>query len=461
MDRMRSNPLTPPRQAALALLAAFLALAAGCREFEARRSALAELYAAGQFQQAAAVLDDPKTKAAYGSKNDLLWKLDRGAVALSQDQGDQTIALLNEAEDQIELARKNVGDVVSQWVLNDTAAQYLPEPYEDMYVNVLKLLAQLEAGRLEGGATVEARRAASKADLLRDTYLKYEDAVKKKGTSRISPASGGTLVATNNAGEFIESPLATFLTAVTFMKAGDREFQRVAGKRLVDSIALQEGLIGPVRQEDFAGLDELSPGQVNVLVVALSGRGPTKYAQRVGPIPLGTLPVYFELPYLRTYTSEVGAARVEVDGGPGAPPQTLDRLKLVEDLGAVATENHKRTLPLIYARTFIRYALKAGASVALTEMGRRQAHDRNQGLVQIGGVLAGLAVLAATEQADLRCWMFLPGQARVGLLKLEPGEHRVRAVYESSYGGVVYTSPWQTIQVSPGGLSTIVTHYWR
>ena len=216
-----------------------------------------------------------------------------------------------------------------------------------------------------------------------------------------------------------------------------------------------------MRAEDFQGLDELDPSTVNVLVVALSGRGPTKYAERVVPIPLGTVPVYFELPYLRTYASEVASARVEIDTGAATPPQSMDRLKLVEDLNAVATENHRRTLPLIYTRTLIRYTLKAGASVAFTEMGRRRSRDRDQGLIQIGGVLAGLALLGATEQADLRCWMFLPGQARVGLMRLEPGEHRIRVVYESSFGGAIYASPWHTINVSPGGLSSVVTQYWR
>jgi hypothetical protein len=118
-------------------------------------------------------------------------------------------------------------------------------------------------------------------------------------------------------------------------------------------------------------------------------------------------------------------------------------------------------LPLIQARTVTRYLLKAGASVALTEMARRQARDRNQGLVQIGGVLAGLALLAATEEADLRCWIFLPGQARVAFLDLPPGRHRLRVAYEGYGGGTVFTSAWKDVDISAAGLTTIVTHYPR
>jgi hypothetical protein len=450
---------TRPLAAAVCLgLAGLAGVAGGCRDFEAHRAQLESMYAAGQFDQAAAVLDDPKVHELYGAKSELLWKLDRGAVARALADDQKAIALLNDAEAQIESQRKNGGDVLTQWLLSDAFARYFPEPYEDMYVNVIKLLAQLEAGRLQGGATVEARRAASKADLLRDTYLKYEDAIRREGTGRV-PARAGSVVATNNAGQFIESPLATFLTAVTFMKSGDSEMQRVAGKRLVDSIQLQRSLIGPVREEDFAGLDELDPRSVNVLVVAFSGRGPTKYAQPVGPIPLGTVPVYFELPYLHVFPSGVASARVEVEGG--SVPQALDRLKLVEDLGQVATVNHERALPQIYARTLLRYILKAGTSVAVTEGGRRRAHEHDQGLVQLAGVLGGLAFLGLTEKADVRAWVFLPGQARVGLLNLDPGEHRIRIVYESAGGGSVYASPWHAIHVTPDGLATVVTQYWR
>lgn len=447
------------------------------------------MHAAGAYQQAAAMLDDEKTQRAYGDRNEVLWHLDRGAIALAMGEDDLAIELLERAEEIAEIQReKSGGDVLAQWTLNDTAVKYIAQPYEDMYINVLKLLAQLRAGRLDGGATVEARRLAHKADFLRDLYIKYEEAVQQETNKRMSSRTtvgashsrqasrrdgvrtGMSLSGSSthdgltavNAGDFVESPLGTFLSVVTFMKTGDRDFQQVAARRLLDSLRLQRGLIGAVREEDFAGLEDLQPHEVNVLVVALSGRGPTKYAARVGPFPLGTVPIYFEMPYLRVHPSEVAAARLEVEGfGTATSPIYRERLKLVEDMSLVAAENHRRMLPLIQQRTFLRYAMKATASVIATEIARSQARDSNQGLVQVAGVLAGLALLGATEQADVRAWVFLPGQARVGLVKLPPGEHRVRVVYETAYGGAAYATAWETIQVDDQGLASVVTHFWR
>jgi uncharacterized protein len=432
---------------------------AGCRQFAEHREQVSVLHASGDYEAAAATLDDPRVKARYGARNEVLWQLDRAAVALAQGDNELTIRLLEEAERTIELQReKGLGDVLGQWAINDTTAKYIAEPYEDIYVNVLKLLAQLQAGRLQGGATVEARRAASKADLLRDQYVRFAEEMRKKGGRQI--ASTGTADRLSTGGQFVESPLATYLTALVFTKTGQDQLAQVASRRFVDSLRVQGTLVGGVREEEFAGLGEISPSDFNTLVVAFSGRGPTKFAERIGPIPLGTIPIYMELPRLRPHPSQVGGARVEVETGAPAP-EVVAHLAMVEDLSRVAMANHEQMMPLIHARTLVRYALKAGTSVALTEMGRRRASNRDQGLVQIAGVLAGLAVLAATEEADLRSWVFLPGQARVSAFKLPPGRHRVRVAYQSHGGGTVYTTAWREIDVSPAGLATIVTHYPR
>src|SRR5690349_803437 len=173
MSSVLSQHLVRYAPAILGLAAAALT---GCEAaFDQHRADLERLYSAGQFQQAAAVLDDPKTQKLYGSKNQVLWELDRGSVGLALEEDDKAVDLLNRAEDTIEVQReKSIDEVVGQWLLNDTAAKYIAEPYEDLYLNVVKILAQLEAGRLDGGATVEARRMAGKADRLRDLFLKYE-----------------------------------------------------------------------------------------------------------------------------------------------------------------------------------------------------------------------------------------------------------------------------------------------
>lgn len=407
------------------------------------------------YERAAEVLDDPATRRLYGERDEALWDLDRGAVALALDDHQTAFERLEDAERLADrYYQQAASEVVGQWVVSERVGTYVPRPYEEIYINVLKLLAHLEAGRISGYATVEARRLAGKADLLRDRYLRFEGAIVSRESGVVQQAERAGVVKVNEAGEFIESTLGTYLSAIAFMQAGEPAFQEVAARRLIDSIRLQRGLIGEVREDDFTGLGDLKPGDANVLIVALSGRGPTLRSVRFGPIVIYTVPLYFELPEVRSHPSEVRDARVEIEGA-GA-----EQLALVEDMAAVAAENHRRQLPLIYQRTVLRAAAKAGITATLAELGRRQASDGDQGLVEVGVALAGLLYMAATERADTRCWTFLPGQARVRLLSLPPGRRRVRVAYEGS-GGIVHTTDWHEIDVTERGLTTVVTHHWR
>lgn len=453
--------------------------AGGCA-FQQQREVMHALAASGSYAAAAAELDRPDVQSLYGERNRLLWLLDRGAIALALGDTPRAIEWLSQAETIMDWRREaSTGDAVVSWLLNDAETTYIGEPYEDLYTNTLKLLAQLRAGRIENGATVEARRAAGKADWLRDRFERELSAARARGGASFAQtldagrpwaqADDGTGAAARRSttadGQFVESTLATYLTAVTFMKAGEPELQAVAGRRLADSIRLQGPLIGDVRAEPFERIGQTAPEEVNVLLVSLSGPAPVKDVRRVGPIPAFTFPVYFELPVLRARPSRVSGVEVVIEPEPeptGAlpvgPPVASLRLDLVENLASVAAENHRRQMPVIYARTLLRAGLKSGAAFAGAEVVRRR--DKN-GLATAGVVLGGLALLALTERADTRAWAFLPGQAHVAVTKLPPGRYRATVRY---LGGARWSGPdggeprSQSFVVGegPGALSTVV-----
>lgn len=444
-------------------------LGGGCRAFEEHRESLNRAQAAGDFPAAAAMLDDPRVADLYTPNSVTLLKLERGGAALASGDPERALRELEDAERRIDLVReKSAADVASQWLLSDAFTTYLAGPYEDLYVNVLKMLANLQLGRIEGGATVEARRMARKADLLRDRHLTLTREIESRGGGAWEQARGagaGFLEQqrprlANPDGAFIESPLGVFLSAVAFMEAGEREFQRVAARRLDEALTLQRGLVGDVDPGSFSGMGERTRGESNVLVIALSGRAPTLRAERVGPIPIYSLPVYFELPVLEPSFSEVASASVTFATPSGGPPASAP-LPLVEDLAAVAQENHRRRLPEIYARTVIRYAIKAGATVAASEAVAQSAGDGgDRDLIRIAGGLAGLALLMSTERADLRAWSTLPGRAYVGLLSLPEGRQRVSVSFASASGGTVVSQDVE-VDVTPGRLTTLVVRTWR
>ncbi len=452
----------------LCLCVSVVSFLPGCvTAFDRSRQTLEALHEQGRYDEAAHFLDDPNTKDEYADRNKLLYWLDRGAIALAQHDDTKAIELLEKAESSMEVSREPTGgEKLASWLLNDTVKSYYGEPYEEIYVNVLKLLAQLQAGKIEGGATVEARRAAGKADVLRDRYVRTRDGVAGAGDAKFKSTLASSMheVDANDQGEFIESTLGDYLSAITFMKSGETDFQGVAARRLKTAIQLQRTLQGgaEVDESKFASIGTMVPDDGNVLIVGISGRGPTMFARRIGPIPVYEWPVYFELPELRGGSEEVGSVRVIVEEGGGvAQTHELDK---VEDFRVVATENHRRQLPNIYAKTLLRSQLKAAAAFAATEAVKRTAsRGSDRGLAQLGMIAAGLIFVGGTEKADLRCWTFLPGRADVAFIKLPPGIHRVRIQYLSRSGGVVFESPPRDVHVqgTSAELTTIVEHYWR
>lgn len=119
----------------------------------------------------------------------------------------------------------------------------------------------------------------------------------------------------------------------------------------------------------------------------------------------------------------------------------------------MAEENFFRLRPLIYQHAGA--VSREGGGDRRHERGDRPAQSGDDGtrdLVRILGGLVGLAVLGATERADLRSWEFLPGRAYVGLVKLEPGEHEVGGLSRQG-GGVVEAGGWRKVVVPPGDLA--------
>jgi hypothetical protein len=442
-------------------LSAVLVLAglAGCQApFERHRAELRDHLDQGRYDLIANAMDDPDNEIHDRKSDRLIWMLDRGTVALVLDDTTTTIRVLNDAEALMDQRRKQTFlETLGAATINDQVTTYLGEPYEDIYINVLKMLAHLEAGRLRGGASVEARRLATKVDLLRDEYLELERQVAAVDPSnsvhRHAPAHRE--VATSRGGEFIESTLGTYLTAVTYMHTRERQNQTVAARRLQQAIEAQRHLVGPVDAGAFTDLGTLRPEDANLLVVALSGQGPYKDDHKVGPIIIYGTPIYFELPVLRDVPSPVAGARLRFEG---AALSNLD-LHFIEDIGAVAYENNRRQLPLIYFRTLARAAAKSFAMHQATRAAY-QGSGQDAGVAGLAA-LAGLMFLMGTEQADLRCWTMLPGQAHVNLLKLEPGHHRVAVEFVDARGVVLYRAPPRDLEIVEGGLTTVVESFWR
>ncbi|MCB9847596.1 MAG: hypothetical protein H6814_04205 [Phycisphaeraceae bacterium] len=439
----------------------FTLIAPGCATpFQEHRDHIDDLADQGRYGQIVQELESDQARRLYADRDRLLYYLDLGLARFADGDDEGAIGALTTAEAIMDSRfEENAGDVFAKLVLNDTLSAYLGQPYEDIDCNVFKMLAQLEQGVIQGGATVEARRLANKVDLLREQYLTLTNRI--SGDDRaggVSLTGAPSVVATAEAGQFIASPLGEFLTAITNMCVGDYPNQAVAARRLRQAIDAQGDLIGAVNPEPFAAIETLRPEDANALAVAFAGPGPRMRALRVGPIPIHDTPIYFELPVLEKPDSETAQVVLVVESEDGTVSESP--LHLIEDMARVAQVNHERQLPQIYLRTLLR---AAGKSVALTLATQSANRSGKHDGAEIAVLLGGLALLAVTEKADLRCSRLLPGQAYVGLLDLRPGAYRFSYRFLDHRGGLLTETAPVDIEISdrPDGFQTVIEWYWR
>jgi hypothetical protein len=436
----------------LIVAAIFMLTSVGCVDTLDRvRADAASAYAVGRIDQAARILDTPEAVNAHAKRSKLLWNLERGALALYLGDYANAIARFDVAEtDAAYQYDPSAGDVLAQWTFNDTASRYTAQPYEDMYINVMKQLAYLAMGKVDGFATAESRRHLGKAAHLRDVYGKYMGSLNSGQNAayvRQFGGSGAPGVNREDAGQFIESTLGTYLAMMIFTHTGEANLQEQTARSLRDAIEKQGAVTGEIDLKNLDGAEQLRASDFNLLVVALSGRGPMKVE---GSLPVAGLGMPIEYPRLIPGPRVADAAYLEVEGDEGE-----QELFLIEDLGRTAIENYRRAEPAQYARTMIRLGGKIGLATAATIIAHNQRDTRDYaGLIAMAGAIA----IIASEQADLRGWSMLQGQARVGHVRLKQGPHRVRVRYERREM-VVHVTPWEDIDVGSGRLTTIVSHY--
>jgi hypothetical protein len=136
------------------------------------------------------------------------------------------------------------------------------------------------------------------------------------------------------------------------------------------------------------------------------------------------------LPEYRPSSPKVHGVRLSSGG------QTASA-SLAEDLNAIAFKNFSKKKSTILLRT----AARALAKHTMTAV----AEDKNE-------VLGWLANLfgTATEAADTRGWLALPGEIWVGRITLPPGTHDLLLEFIDARGRVVEEHPFPTLHLRLG-----------
>lgn len=469
------------RAGAAILLAA---LTAGCGSMATRKGfyePIAQEVETGNYQQAAAGLEQAKADGKFGEKDRVVYFIDAGMAYHYAGEYDTSNTRLQAAESSAEdLFTKSISKAALSLVLNDNALDYAGEDYEVLYTNLIGALNYIADDNYED-AFVEVRRANLKLEVLNQ---KYADAATEFRRGALNDTNKVDIDYEAEKVRFQNSAFARYLSMRMYAGQGKRGDAELDYELLHHAFETQPFIYDfPVPDVKF----ESDDGAI-LSVVALVGLSPVKeslslrirtdkdldlvqilYDDPNNPAEYGHLPIkvsedyYFKfaIPQLVDRPSAVSHVEVYVDG------QLLGQLQLLEDVGLVARETFAAKKSLIYLRSVARAVVKGliahreKEKIDKSDKKKDDQNDRRSGRRDdgeddggsLGGWLKKLLVDVAmdlSENADLRCARLLPGRVLVGDFVVPPGEHDVRIAVIGQAGQTIAVKTYPGYQVIAG-----------
>lgn len=457
------------RRPSLPILVLGLALLlAACGPATNRYALIDERLRAGDAVRADAIVEGAHKE--YGSKSQVLYRMDRGMTLHLAGRYEESTAVLEKAEQDVEqLYTRRITTQAKAFLYNDTELPFEGAAYEQVMLNVIKALNYAVTGNLPE-ALVEARRVDHRLNVLADQLADKPDAYRDDGLARY--LSGALFEA---AGELNDAFIAyrkahdAYLAAHSWSRTPVPPMLRADLLRVTDALHLADEhahyrqAFADVPWQPEAGREQMA----QVVVVSYHGRAPRKEDQFLDlPISLEALRlvlltksavgpnsntrearaaesalyglsgrvVRVALPRLIPQKTSVAHAHVTL-AGDGASYSAQS--ELIQDLSALASKNLSDQFNGIAVKAVARAAIKYAAAEGLAR-GVRAAGGRDAGPLLgllVGSLAKALAI--STEEADKRSWRTLPDEIQIARLWVPPGSYELRVRPVGKGGGPI------------------------
>ncbi len=445
------------------LLFAGLWLVTGCGPSVNRYWLIEQSLVSGDPARADALVEQAEKD--YGTKNRVLYGMDRGMTLQLTGRYQQSSAVLEQAEEEVDrLYTKSIRTETAAFLTNDNALPYEGDAYEHVMISVAKALNYAALGQIQE-ALVEARRIDHRlnvlADRVKDAHNYRSDGFARYLTGILYEAAGDTnnaFIAYRNAYEAYEAMRGWAHTPVPASLPSDllrvtdalhlttelEEYRRTFPDTTWTPVSEQPQLArvvlisyngrAPHKEDQFLDL----PISLDAVQLVLLNRGlsqSNRHQNRVSDSVLYGLNgrvVRVALPRLVLRKTQVGSEQMTLTSEAG--PATTVHSVLVQNVTALAEQSLSERLPGITVKALARAATKYALAEGVTR-GAQQAAGKDAapwvGLA-VGLVTKGLAV--ASEEADKRSWQTLPDEIHLAQAWVTPGQYHV-AVRPAGIGG--------------------------
>ena len=408
-------------------------------------STLVQRASAGNNFDAGITQLDARFKSA-DSKKDVLYNLEKGELlrlAGKYDESTQAFLVADEKVKAWESANSGGAKAAGQVgaaLISERLKTYEGYDYEKVWLTTRLALNRISVGDLEG-ARVDIKRTHEREAIIERVRAKStadaEAEAQKKGAKTEAKELNGYPTASLNDPQVLtlkngyQNALSHYLAGFLY-EALNEPSLAAPGYRA--AIELHPG--SPLLEEGLKGLDNRTSltfkqhqNMTDVLLVVETGLAPARVSKSFFiPVPTGsTIPVVpISYPVINPSN--------DPDLGQLAVGDNVLQCDKIVDLNVMARRELKDEMPGMILRGFTR---------ALAKGVMQDQLQKNAGVM---GLLAGIAISAATEKADDRMWRMLPDRVYVARTRLPPGEHDL-VVNGQKVGSVKIAGQYQVVPV--------------
>ncbi len=370
---------------------------------------------------------------------------DLGMLARLNKNYQESNNLLSESERLIrEAYTQSITANIASFIVNDNTKAYQGEEYEDIYLNLFKALNFLALGQ-EESALVELNRSMEKQALLKQKYEQY----RKQVRDYASQQGLGGVNTEAFAASFSTSALTNYLASLVAQSLGESSTAYYAKEQVKHAFASQPQLY---RFSLPSSVEQSDPqkGKARLHLLSFSGQAPQKQERweyfSVSP----TNHAKIAYPVLVGRYSNVQSIRVKATG------QEETVLQKIESISDVAIDTFRSKSELAKTKAVLRAMAKA-VGIAIYDSVAQQDEK-----VTAAEELLGLIFRVAqdvSERADVRSTHFLPSEAWVGSIDLDPGVYDLEFSFLNASGRVLHTMTLPNQEVKLNALNLCETYY--
>lgn len=375
------------------------------------------------------------------SGNDrLLYFLDKAMFLRMMGKFEESNQSLNEAKKYIEkFSPTSITEETAAFFVNDSTRAFIGVPFEQVLVHFYAALNYLEMGEIDS-ARVESQqvdiklRTLSQSDrnpiLIADPFARYLTGIIYEDLSEWSNA----LIAYRTAYKAYKAHQKKYALSIPqylkhdLIRLSDYEGQRDERDKYIKEFKITKWQ----KQQSLKKQGE-------VILIMNNGLAPIKRQRTVAHAAIKGQVVRVSLPFYQKRKNGFSHARISV--GKKSANSTE-----VKDINAIADKTLATFMPGITARAIARAVAKHNVA--------DKVGDQN--------ALAGLAMMItnyATEVADTRSWLTLPGELHLARLPLKPGKYDINLELRGAGNNILHTYQYKDVQVKRG-TKTYLNYHW-